>query len=933
MYLVLLSFHSLRLHPAIITAATVSTMMMRGFSVSPRLEVSLRVALVTLITSALSVAYIPSAVPPALSQLIGIFGAAFALSLPHVLFIIGAAIPLAIVAIVVGLLGGTALLAAATVSNGVYVAVFAIYALYCTSLSYGPDASKTSSFSNILIVSAGLLSLGSWQLVQNGLQITVDFPYEQGNSTQHFLANAIAALSEKICGAGTECAEELATLVPPGRIVAIPGDSNFAGQDASISCEDFVCTITVPGGLWFVSGFWTWQGLNNPLAVFRNFLICMCWALLVICIGIALPPIRTMRKVYAQGIVPTSIADSTALIEARAKELDGQYESSDVVDNANGNKDLSEMEEKCIHHAIENASGGKAPLTAYEPRCCANPLECTWPLLKHIGETTNRLALAAIGCELRLHFSERETSADKEKFKKDIELLKSCSDALRTLDIDAFASAESRNQTALIDEEGGSIKEDEFSYFVRSIGQITKEMMQNTNAWLNAMHKPRYSGMKDLAMSYLPWVLPIFVFLKSLFANLLLPFQPKRWNMRSFVTAVKFASGVVILVVCEVYWVQYRGFAVGESKTVAPEAPNGPIAVTLDSAPTVFSGWNLLSYILATTATSEGTVKKGFFRMLGTASGAFMGWLAIIICSGSYDSSTPVNMYALVAWLTLTTGVVAYFSIPPGPAAFFGLGQNAGMAGMYIAMTQALVALEVALDVGERDIIVSNRVVATVTGVLMAMIVAVIPPQRRGSDVEPIKALLQEIEEAFASGCRIMLEEGRSGGEEAKKLLDDLREEFTEKAHQTKSKIDFLLKDASQLGAAPFFQVDERLSHEMEAIAVTAVYVIMFLEFAAHVAMDDEVTLVEKELSTFKEEMNGVLRRVECIGKKRYEVRMDGVDDGNEHADNLPAFMKQIGSEREEPDLLLNAARFLCDKLEKQELIVANIEKGPKGRT
>ena len=906
---------------------------MKGISVSPRVEVSLRVALVTLITSVLSVAYLPSAVPPALSQLIGIFGAAFALSLPHVLFIIGAAIPLTIVAIVVGLLGGTALLAAATVSDGVYVAVFAIYALYCTSLSYGPDASQTASFSNILIVSAGLLSLGSWQLVQNGLQITVDFPYEHDNSTQHFLADAIVALSDKICGEGTECAEELATLVPPGKMFAIPGDSNFAGQDANISCEDFACNITVPGGVWLVEGFWTWKGLNNPLAVFRNFLICMCWALLVICIGIALPPVRTMRKVYAQGIVPASIADSTALIEARAKEVDKQYTNSNsntgTMEVTKCNSDISKMEAKCIHHAVENASGGKAALTAYEPRCCTNPFECTWPLLKNVGQSTNRLALAAIGCELRLHFSERETLADKEKFKKDVELLKSCSNALRTLDANAYVSAESRNQTTSTDEEGGPIKGEEFSYFVRSIGQITKELMENTNTWITAMHNPRCTGMKDLAMSYLPWVFPTFVFLKSLFANLLLPVQPKRWNLRSFITAIKFASGVVILVVCEVYWVQYRGFAVGESKAVAPEAPNGPISVTLDSAPNVYSGWNLLSYILATTATSEGTVKKGFFRMLGTASGAFMGWLAIIVCSGSYDSSTPVNLYGLVAWLTVTTGVIAYFSLPAGPAAYFGLGQNAGMAGMYIAMTQALVALEVALEVGERDVIVSNRVVATVTGVLMAMVVAIIPPQRRGSDVEPIEALLRQVEEAFAHGCRIMLEEGRSGGEEAKKTLDDLREDFAEKVHQTKSKIDFLLKDASQLGAAPFFRVDERLSHEMEAITVTAVYVIMFLEFAAHVAMDEDVTLDEKELATFKEEMSEVLRRVEAIGKNNEEVGMDRVGGGGDDADgDLPTFMKQIGSEREEPDLLLNAARFLCDKLEKQEICIANIEMG-----
>jgi hypothetical protein len=877
--------------------------MNKDFSISPRVEVSLRVALVTLVTSVLSVASLPSAVPPGLSQLIGIFGAAFAISLPHVLFIIGAAIPLTIVAIVVGLLGGTALLAAATVSDGVYVAVFAIYALYCTSLSYGPDASKTASFSNLLIVSAGLLSLGSWQLVQHGLQITVDLPYERGNSTEHFLVDAIFALSEKVCGTGTECAEDLTTLAPPNsRVFGIPGDSNFAGQDAHISCQDSACTITVPGGLWLVSGFWKWQGLNNPLAVYRNFLICMCWALLVICIGISLPPFRTMRRVYAQGIVPTSIVDSTALIEARANEVDRYYKDSDTctMEDTNSNEYISKMRAICIHHVVENANGGNAPLTAYEPRCCTNPLECTWPLLKNVGQSTNRLALAAIGCELRLHFSERETNADKEKFKKDIELLKSCSDALRSLNIGDLAAATSKDQTRTActstDEEHGSAEQKQFSYFVRSIGQITQELIQNTETWLSAMHNPRYTGTKDAIMSYFPWALPIVVFIKSLFVNLLLPFQPKRWDLRSFVTAVKFASGVLILVICEVYWVEYRGFAVNESQAVVPETPSGPVAITLDSVPNVYSGWNLLSYILATTATCEGTVKKGFFRMLGTALGAFMGWLAIIVCSGSYDSSTPVNLYGLVVWLTLTTGIVAYYSLPTGPAAFFGLNQNSGISGMYIAMTQALVALEVALEVGERDVIVSNRVVATVTGVLMAMVVAIIPPQRRGSDVEPIRALLRQVVETLAFGCRVMLEEGRSGGEEAKKALDDMREDFAAESNQAKTKIDFLLKDASQLGAAPFFQVDERLSHEMESMAVTAAYVVMFLEFAAHIAMDDEVKLDDKELATFKEEMEGVLRRVEAIGKSG-EIKRSRVNGGEDGInDDLPAFMRQIGS-------------------------------------
>ena len=242
-------------------------------------------------------------------------------------------------------------------------------------------------------------------------------------------------------------------------------------------------------------------------------------------------------------------------------------------------------------------------------------------------------------------------------------------------------------------------------------------------------------------------------------------------------------------------------------------------------------------------------------------------------------------------------------------------------------MTQALVALEVAMGVGERDVITANRVVATVTGVLMAMVVAVVPPQRRGSDVEPIKALLQQIEEAFVSGCRIMLEEGRPGGKDAKNALDDLREDFTDKATQAKFKIDFLLRDASQLGAAPFFRVDKQLSDEVEALAVIAVYAIMFLEYAAHVAMDDEVKLDEKELATFEVEMKEVLRQAENIASTVRSA--EGQDAGSDGVIiDLGTSIKHIGSEREEPDLLLNTARFLCDKLKRQEVKIAKLSKG-----
>lgn len=73
------------------------------------------------------------------------------------------------------MVGSSALLAAASVSNGWYVAVFALWAVYCKSLYYGPGAAKTTArVSHALLLMGGMISLTMWEPVQNGLGIEID---------------------------------------------------------------------------------------------------------------------------------------------------------------------------------------------------------------------------------------------------------------------------------------------------------------------------------------------------------------------------------------------------------------------------------------------------------------------------------------------------------------------------------------------------------------------------------------------------------------------------------------------------------------------------------------------------------------------------------------------------------------------------------------
>lgn len=338
----------------------------------------------------------------------------------------------------------------------------------------------------------------------------------------------------------------------------------------------------------------------------------------------------------------------------------------------------------------------------------------------------------------------------------------------------------------------------------------------------------------------------------------------------------------------------------------------------------MYSGWNLLSYIFATTPTLEGTVKKGSFRILATACGAFSAWLAIIVCSGSYDATVPVNAYGLTAWLTITTGIASYFGVPSGPAAFMGLDPTTFSFTLYFIMTQSLCALEIALGVGERDVIVANRVVANITGVLMSMIIAVLPPRRRGGKIQSFVELLRLIERTFKDGLQIQLDSMEKDNlDTTKGRLGELRDAFISQSHKEKSDVEFLLKDASKHNALPYCKVDRdgRLSRSLETMALTSTYVVGWLDFVIYVAENEDVKLSDKENAVVREGIEKLLHRVSNL------AHVDADKDDVKRMDEKKAGgdMTNVGSRRKELDLLLGAALFICKKLEEEEIFFASL--------
>lgn len=92
----------------------------------------------------LSVASIPSLVPPAFSFMVGIYGGILALMLPKQLFILGAVIPMVYTTILAILFAASLLLCAVSVSDGLFIVVFFIYSIWCSSLFFGPQYDKIS---------------------------------------------------------------------------------------------------------------------------------------------------------------------------------------------------------------------------------------------------------------------------------------------------------------------------------------------------------------------------------------------------------------------------------------------------------------------------------------------------------------------------------------------------------------------------------------------------------------------------------------------------------------------------------------------------------------------------------------------------------------------------------------------------------------------
>jgi hypothetical protein len=825
----------------------------------------------------LAVADIPEAIPPSYKYALGTIGATFAIGMAQVAFAAFLVLPLILNVAITSMCFSFPLLAAGTVSDGLMMAVYAVMTLIMTGCFFGENFQATAPICSGIIGVITMVVLSNLPYVRDGYSVTVTQENVQNVDEIADWVRAALSVACELADQAPNCWEDQFPTVADGYMtVELPAAAgDFAGQTAYLSAspDDSSITVNVPGGMWVVTGQWTWRGLDNPLALNRNYLIAICWGCACVILGIFLPPVRTSRSVLSKSLVP-SILSVTA--------------QSDSLELVNKNRDR-------LLHGLSSMNGGSAAdRTTFEPRIFTAPFEYTVPLLKDLLVKTEQAVLASC-CLLLWNKDTGESDEKTSDLHAGLSVLTACANALVSSD---GAATESLKELKA-EQRPTSLQEAlNPPNYLRS---RCENVLDATIAWLDALNYPeqprpcsKETG-KNLLHTYRPWVLVHLCTIQRMAIVLTLPFRPKTWNWRDTIWSLKYTLGCIAVFAASVYWDKYSVYAI--------ETAGG-------SSGANFSGWQMLAYTFTFTSTMECTVKKGILRGVGTVLGGFMAWLGVIVCSWSYDDEATINPYGFIAWLTIITGIAGYFAVEPGNAAHMGAGYDHGFGLLYFVTTMAYIGLYIYCGKGTKNAITANRVVANLLGIVLAMIVAAIPPSQKGNDPNHAVEYWMASRDSFVRLLYALLNDEERGSFKN----DDFKESFLKDASFKRRNAVYLFKNAGGLKAFPFLQVDERLLPLMESMSASESLLANLLEIAAEIVGGDDVN----DFTAGSEAHHEVLQLLRACGVQEED---DG-DDGQAGTMEDPG--QQSGAQGL-TSTFLNIARTISQRLHMHEAALKEI--------
>jgi len=578
-------------------------------------------------------------------------------------------------------------------------------------------------------------------------------------------------------------------------------------------------------------------------------------------------------------MIPSAMKDAAAIlrlhvnqIEARSKVVvvdasDTHEDDAATAAAAEIKSNIGPLRGKCIYHMNALFDGTLAKYTFFEPRLLAcKPAEYTGAYLVQLSQNVARFAAASVGIEL---FTELEFSYNKEEYLLAAANLEICAKAVATGNLaaldDVDLSAESRD------------------YDTFTMRQRTEEIVAISRKWIAAMSPSSegsgningccsQSSWQSMKNNLVPWISVHFSHYQHLFGFLVALFKKSTWtslfdrnsndDLIKLVWCVKYTLGMTLLLVLGVYWPAYNN-----NYVIAEKSDPLKSAYAVQNG-----GWTIVAYCFATTQTAEGSVKKGILRMAGTVTGAFSGWLALVICEDSRFES-QYNPYSAVAWLTATSFIATYVATQRGFLSRISLSDDFGFGPVYFVMTQILIVCYGALLYGPegRDEITVNRMVSNLVGVAMAMVLAVIPPGNYGGD--PMHA--KKINHFHWQSITSVVEKLLSSEVEADKFHALAKDMQTKSTNMRELAADFE-KDANRLQILPRFKIDPSLKGELGKIT-RDIYVASFIprlaarileNDASRMALQEDDGIVTKKLKEILSEMKSGIQNCKQVSTK-----------------------------------------------------------------
>jgi len=828
----------------------------KTFFATEHVEVTLRITLSMLFCYSVSFWNAPI-LNPNTRLLLAVIGPFVILLVPTLMFAFGGIIlPMAVLFLLAYGFVTLLLVAAVAGGDGAFCVVITILLFWCSFLRWEKATGPGTSILIIATVFVAVLAFPNYRTVQEGFDVIVETASG---------SDGIDSVPNDLLPAKNTVFEFLSLRYGPMILEYLKNNNDNAttfeiqtGDLAGLEVEvlstgtvgdDEYAIVHVPGGMWLVSAMWTTTGVNNPLAAFQNLFIFWGWLFGSLAIVYFVPPFRTLRLALSKGMIPSALKDASTLIELHSDEIHAKKDNNnnsnenekDAVDST---KQIQQIKGNLVRHVNVLFGGNLAKLTAFEPQlsmvCNASLPVCTWLRLKGVSDAVLKCVLVAIGIQELVH--EQDDQQLMNLTKSHLEATKSLKSCALALQIGKTSCIVDVNKETTKEKKGGS---DPFRMNVH-----TKAVVESTKSYLLAMEGKRSTNTNDsdaffsqktlteIKLSMLPFYVVFTAYVFGLIGVLKMLFRKSYWSSMNvapynefykFVWCIKYTAGFVILLVMAVYWDGYN-----ENFSIHATLPKGQFGAVFS---TLNGGWTIIAYCFATTQSTEGSVKKGILRCLGTVSGGFFGWLALIACEdSSFDSG--FNSYGLVAWLTITTAAATYSATNRGFFARLGLSGDYSFGPIYFVITEVIVVMYCFLyfgPAGRHDVAI-NRIVSNLVGIVLAMLLTFVPPGVWGGDPSHCREIVDRIEGSSHEYLEILLE---SQGITDKAELEELSKKILRKKDDDLAagiRLHGLAKDlfddASRLSAAPFLKVDGRLTLELALIS-RDVYVASYLGILA----------------------------------------------------------------------------------------------------